>query len=60
MKRIEVWLYESSNPMIHIAKSTYTKGILYCVYTEDEKVFKYPIQHIFRIVEDYNSKPSNN
>jgi len=55
MKKVEVWLDETSEPIIHIAHNTYTKGYLYCVYAGDDKVYKYPVQHIFRIVEDYGT-----
>ena len=56
MKTIEVWLCDSSEPMVHEACITYQKGDLFCVYNrEKELVYKYPIQHIFRIVEGYGS-----
>ena len=58
MKDVQVWLYETSEPIVHKAKNTYTKGRLYCVYCEDETVFKYPLQHIFRIVEGYGTHAS--
>jgi hypothetical protein len=57
VKTVEVWLYQTSEPLIHNAKNTYTKGELFCVYCADERVFKYPIVHIFRIVEEYGSHP---
>ena len=55
MKKVEVWLYETSEPLEHLAKSTYTKGALYCVYDSEGMVTKYPIQHIFRVVEGYGT-----
>ena len=54
-KSVEVWLDETSEPIIHDALNTYTKGLLYCVYCSDERVFKYPIEHIFRIIEGYGT-----
>ena len=54
-KHVSVWLYESSEPFRHEAISTYTKGPLYCVHCINDTVFKYPMEHIFRIVEDYGS-----
>ena len=59
-KQIEVWLKETSEPIIHQAANTYTKGPFYCVYCwnlvlEVERVFKYPVQNIFRVVEEYGS-----
>jgi hypothetical protein len=51
--KVEIWLMQSSQAMIHEnAGNTYTKGDLFCVYDTDKKiVFKYPVDHIFRIVE---------
>ena len=54
-KRIEVWLKETSEPIVHIAKNTYTKGQFYCVYCTDGRVHKYPIESIFRVIEDYGT-----
>lgn len=50
---VEVWLDETSQPLCYEAKNTYTKGLLYCVYCIDGNVVKFPIDHIFRVVEDY-------
>jgi hypothetical protein len=55
MKKVEVWLYETSEPLVFNAKSTYTKGPLYCVYCEDGNVVKFPVIHIFRVVEGYGT-----
>lgn len=33
--------------------NAYTKDGLYCIYTKDELVYKYPIIDIFRIIESY-------
>lgn len=52
-KIVEVWLYQSSEPQVFEAKNTYTKGPMFCVYTKDDKVYKFPVQHIFRVIEDY-------
>lgn len=49
---VKVWLKETSVPMVHNAKSTYTKGPLFCVMCRDGKVFKYPISNIFRVEEE--------
>ena len=40
------------------AKNTYTKGPLFCVYTNDE-VHKYPLNTIWRIVEDFGPKTTS-
>ena len=55
MKIIEVWLDETSEPIVHEAKSSYTKGPLYCVYCVDGKVHKYPITRMFRAIEGYGT-----
>lgn len=53
--KVEIWLMESSKPIvIYNVTNTYQKGDLYCVYTRDtQRTQKIPIDHIFRIVEDY-------
>ncbi len=61
MKRIEVWLLTTSEPLVHDAICTYQKGDFYCVqcWSNDtqqaSQVFKYPITHIFRVVEGYGT-----
>ena len=35
-------------------KNAYTKDGMYCIYTEDNIVYKYPMVNIFRIEETYN------
>ena len=55
MKKVEVWLYQTSEPLRHNAVNTYQKGDFYCVYDEKEMVTKYPLIHIFRIVEEYGT-----
>ena len=54
-KKIEVWLDETSEPIVHEAISTYTKGRMYCVYCTDERVHKYPIERLFRVIEGYGT-----
>lgn len=54
MNKIKVWLYKSSNPIIHKDSMSYQKGSLFCVYEpKKQTVFKYPIEHIWRIQENY-------
>ena len=55
IKKIEVWLYQTSEPLVFAAKSTYQKGDLFCVYTKEDQVHKFPLIHIFRIVEGYGT-----
>ena len=53
--KVLIDLKESSSPIvIENVKNAYTKGALYCVYY-DNKVSKFPIADIFRIVEEYVS-----
>jgi hypothetical protein len=48
-----VHLYSQSNPVeMTGVRSTYTKDGLYCVMFDGGcKVWKFPLQHIFRIIE---------
>ena len=51
---VTVWLIESSMPIEHKQCTAYQKGSFYCVYqVEDNIVFKYPIDHIWRLSESY-------
>lgn len=54
---VKIWLYLSNEPIIHENAQTYQKGMMFCVF-EVEKgiVCKYPIEHIFRVVESYPVK----
>lgn len=50
-----VWvhLYSQSEPIvIDDVRNTYTKDGLYCVMAESGTVWKYPVQHIFRVREE--------
>lgn len=51
--KVEVWLYQTSAPLVHRAINTYIKDSFYCVYDVRQMVYKYPSQHIFRVVEEY-------
>lgn len=52
--RVLVHLYSQSQPVvIEKACNTYQKGDLFCVLQEGGKtVYKFPLQHIFRITEE--------
>jgi len=50
--KVQVHLKETSQPIIHEAVNTYSKGPFYCVFV-DGQVFKYPLANIWRITEDY-------
>lgn len=52
--RVQVQLTETAQPLEHEATNAYTKGDLYCVYA-DGKVYKYPLNNVWRIVEDYGT-----
>ena len=52
---VKIWFMETSQPIeINNEKNSYTKGKLYCVYTKDNLVYKFPINHIFKIEETYS------
>lgn len=47
-----VHLYSQSSPVvIKNVSNTYQKGDLYCVLIKEGTVYKFPLQHIFRITE---------
>lgn len=50
--KVRVQLKETSQPIVHEATSTYTKGPFYCVQVGETAV-KYPMANIWRVVEDY-------
>lgn len=57
-KRISVHLLTAGNPKVYkTAEGTYTKegfyGIIYQDDTGKRMVDKYPVDHIFRVTEDY-------
>lgn len=54
-KKVKVWLMESSEPLVFEALNTYTKGPLFCVYCDNETVYKIPVDHIFSILEEYGT-----
>lgn len=58
-KRIDVWLMETSEPLVYQAKNTYTKGRLYCIYLANGAVVKFPLCNIFRIEEVYGTRGVN-
>jgi len=51
---VTVELIETSQPIELQARNTYTKGPLYCVYTVEGIVHKFPIQNLFRVKEQYS------
>ena len=56
--KVEVQLLSTSQAIVHDnVINSYQKGDLFCVY-ESNKVYKYPIGNIFRIVEDYDTAPA--
>lgn len=49
---VEVHLYLQSEPIVITdVKNAYVKGPLYCVMAISGTVYKFPIEHIFRIKE---------
>lgn len=51
--KVIIYLKETSQSIEYSARNTYQKGDMYCVY-DGKLVYKYPIQNIWRIVEDYD------
>lgn len=58
--KVTIQLKETSQPLHHEACNTYTKDALYCVQLDVnlQKVIKYPLANIWRIVEDYGEHTS--
>lgn len=51
--KVKISLVETSQVIEHEnVKNTYTKGPMFCVY-EDGVVYKYPVNNIWRVTEDY-------
>lgn len=54
MIKVEVWLYQISQPLVFQASNTYQKGFMYCIVDKVNGIVrKFPERHIFRVVEDY-------
>ena len=53
--KVEIYLEKTSQRIVfENVTNTYQKGDLFCVYLEEKSlVYKYPINHIFNIKEDY-------
>ncbi len=51
---IEIHMIDQARPVVREGvTNTYVKGPFYCVYLKD-RVEKYPVAHIFRVVEPYD------
>lgn len=51
--KVQVHLYTQSEPCsFDNVKNAYTKGMLYCIWTNDGPIYKFPLEHIFRIKEE--------
>lgn len=55
--KVSVRLKETSQPLEFVARNTYTKGSLYCIYQDSGMVRKIPLADIFDITEDYSHVP---
>lgn len=54
-KKVVVHLYTQSEPIVYEdVLNTYQKGDQFCVMLSDDEVHKYPLQHIFRVIEKGN------
>jgi hypothetical protein len=58
MLNVSIHLKETSQSISHQAVNTYTKGPFFCVF-DGERVFKYPVNNIWRVVEDYGKKETS-
>lgn len=53
-KVVKLHLEDQSEPVLHEdVVNTYEKGSFFCIYQKNEKVYKYPIVHIWRVTEAY-------
>jgi len=57
--RVVVQLKATSQPLEYNAINTYQKESLFCIYTYDGLVYKFPIENIWRIVEQYGDHGTN-
>lgn len=55
MIEVRIELTETSQSIIREAQNTYTKGAMFCVYTKDGLVEKYPLANIWRVTETYGT-----
>ena len=56
---VKVHLLHQSKPVeIDNVRNTYQKGDFFCVMIDGESVQKFPIQHIFRVVEEWGGADS--
>lgn len=54
--KVTVHLYTHARPIqLDGVRNTYQKGDLFCVRLADNSVHKFPLQHIFRVVESTES-----
>ena len=52
--QVSVHLIEQSQPVEYAdVENTYTKDGMYCVYLSNEKIHKFPVTRIWRVIEDY-------
>ncbi len=59
MNFVKIWLKETSDPIVYQdVDNTYQKGAFYCLHHISRKATKFPIDNIWRIVEDHSDKPS--
>ena len=53
LKKVLVHLYSQSKPLKYEGVlNAYTKTGLYCIMLNEHTVHKFPLKHIFRIVEE--------
>ena len=52
MMNVKIHLYTQADPVaVEGARNCYTKGPFYCVLMPCGTVYKFPVEHIFRVTE---------
>ena len=58
---VKVHVRDQSKPVeIRHVRNCYEKGSFFCVMTEDGLVQKFPVMHLFRVVESWGGSDSEN
>jgi len=57
--RVIIQLKETSQPLEYEAINTYQKGDLFCIYTYEGNIYKFPMNNIWRIIEIYGFHGEN-
>lgn len=60
MKVLVHLLHQSKPVEINNVRNTYTKGEMFCVMEANGRVQKFPIVHLFRVVETWGDSDTTN